>query len=239
MKMTLKQKIKTYPLTQTELAQLLGIANSTLNYYIGQYEAGKLSKPWIGEVFEQIEKGNLKKTELIKWIYLKRASQTLDFLKKVSLKKTNPSLPYPPLTENVKETCQEEPLDLEGYQFLSFCLSQSKENAALRSLMRGFLMANGLIEKNFESTEEEALITQVFDVIQRFENQSLILNPVLSQAFDRKIETKQKEQAPVMDPFMEKVEEHLLKTWNQQNLHPTLETPSTIVDVAKMLICKA
>ena len=73
-------------------------------------------------------------------------------------------------------------------------------------------MANGMIEKNFESTEEEALITQVFDVIQRFENQSLILNPVLSQAFDRKIETKQKEQAPVMDPFMEKVEEHLLKT---------------------------
>lgn len=239
MKMTLKQKIKTYPLTQTELAQLLGIANSTLNYYIGQYEAGKLSKPWIGEVFEQIEKGNLKKTELIKWIYLKRASQTLDFLKKVSLKKTNPSLPYPPLTENVKETCQEEPLDLEGYQFLSFCSIQSQENPAFRSLMRGFLMTNGLIEKNFESAEEEALITQVFDVVRRFENQDLTPNPVLSQAFNQMIEAKQKEQQFKATPFMDEVEAHLLEMWNQQNIHPTLETPSTIVDVAKMLICKA
>ena len=239
MKMTLKQKIKTYPLTQTELAQLLGVANPTLTYYIRQYEAGKLSKPWIGEVFEQIEKGNLKKTELIKWIYLKRASQNLDAFQKASFKESTLSPLSHQLMEEIKANYQEESLDSETYRFISLCLSQSKENAALRSLMRGFLMANGMIEKNFESTEEEALITQVFDVIQRFENQSLILNPVLSQAFDRKIETKQKEQAPVMDPFMEKVEEHLLKTWNQQNIHPTLETPSTIVDVAKMLICQA
>lgn len=178
--MKIKEKIKKYDLTLTELSKLLSLSRPTLNNYIRLYEENQKIQ---NEIYDQLFKKIFKKEFDTKDLFLEEISSNIALINK---EKNEEGLIPTFTSENIDliKTIQNKmEKDLKGqntdnalYKFISSAIYNYNKNPPLTAYINYNLYLNGLKDLNRIKAKEKKLISNLFPIMKLYSQSKLEFN---------------------------------------------------------------